>query len=169
MNKESLDGLEERLLEINKVIEKLDPSIRAGAFELLKSYVNTEGEFPDSAKGKERHSKSAGEDNGLSSLVQEHHHDKPSDNVHLLAADWYRRYGSAPFALDGMKNAAVDAGLTIPERLDMTLKAAKDGGKNLYQSAGRGLYKPTVTGELYLKKTYDVAKGTNVPHAVSEP
>jgi hypothetical protein len=167
MNKKSLDDAEERLLEINKVIQQLDPSIRPGAFELLKSYVTTGGESLDSGEGEQRHLKSTGEDAGLSSLMQKFQHDKPSDNVHLLAADWYRRYGSAPLGLDGMKSAAVDAGLTIPERLDMTLKSAKDGGKNLYQSAGRGLYKPTVTGELYLKKTYGVGKGTNVPTPVS--
>jgi hypothetical protein len=101
--------------------------------------------------------------------MQAHVHNKPSDNAHLLVADWYRQYGSAPFGLDAIKGAAEAAGLPIPERLDMTLTAAQDGGKKLYQSAGRGLYRPTVTGELFLKKTYGVAKGTGLPPATKQP
>lgn len=168
MDKKGLEGAEERLIEINRVIEKLDPSIRPGAFELLKEYVASGGGHPQTPKVVEHHSKSPAERLDLAALIQKYVHDKPSDNAHLLAADWYRRYGSAPFALDAMKEAAGAAGLTVPEHLRMTFKAAQDGGKKLYQSAGRGLYKPTVTGELYLKKTYGVTKGTDVPLAVAK-
>jgi hypothetical protein len=102
----------------------------------------------------------------LASLITKHDADKPSDNVHLLAADWYQSHGSAPFTLDALKEAAEGAGLTVPERLDMTLKQAAGAGKKLYASAGRGQYEPTVPGELYLKRTYGVTKGTDpVPAA----
>jgi hypothetical protein len=70
--------------------------------------------------------------------------------------------------LDSIKEGAVSAGLTIPEHLRMTFRAAQDGGKKLYQPAGRGLFKPTVTGELYLKKTYGVTKGTSLPPKVEK-
>jgi hypothetical protein len=55
---------------------------------------------------------------------------------------------------------ADDAGVTIPDRLNMTLAAAVENGKQLFASAGRGLFKPTVHGEIYLKTTYGVKKGT---------
>jgi hypothetical protein len=163
MDKKSLEHVEQRLLEVNGVIQKLDPSIRASSFELLKGYVTSgtpSGQLGSIAESGE---KSSSEDSGLAELMQTHVHDKPSDNAHLLAADWYGQYGSSPFALNAMKERAEAAGLTIPDRLDMTYTAAQDAGKKLYQSAGRGFYKPTVTGELYLKKTYGVAKGTEAP------
>jgi len=47
----------------------------------------------------------------------------------------------------------------------MTLKQAKEKGKNLYVAAGRGLFKPTVVGEGFLKTTYGVGKGTKAPPA----
>ncbi len=167
MDKKRLEDAEERLIEINRVIEKLDPSIRPGAFELLKGYVTSGGQ-PGPAKVGEHGSEAPAERLDLAGLIEKHVHEKPSDNAHLLAADWYRRYGSAPFALDAIKEAAGSAGLTIPEHLKMTFRAAQDGGKKLYQSVGRGLYKPTVTGELYLKKAYGVTKGTDVPPAVAK-
>jgi hypothetical protein len=166
VDKKKFDEIQERLLEINKVIEKLDPSIRTSAFELLKGHV-TSGTNSHADGGKQP-SDPPPDGVDLATLIANHVHDKPSDNVHLLTADFYRRYGSAPFTVDTLREAAVSAGLTVPDRLDMTLKQAKDGGKNLYQSAGHGLYKPTVPGELYLKKTYKVPKGTE-PVPVVKP
>jgi hypothetical protein len=170
MDKKSFEDAQERLFEINKVIEKLDPSIRAGAFELLKAYVKS-GSQSHSTEAAKHSSASPSNNNDvdLASLIEKHGNEKPSDNAHLLAADWYRRYGSAPFSLESLKQAGDSSGLTLPERPDMTLKAAQDGGKKLYQSAGHGLYKPTVTGELYLKKTYGVTKGNETPPMAAKP
>ena len=39
MDKKVLADFEERLLEVNKVISKLDPSIKVAAFEFPKPYV----------------------------------------------------------------------------------------------------------------------------------
>ncbi len=51
----------------------------------------------------------------------------------------------------------------------MTLKQAQRDGKMLFQHSGRSEFKPTVHGELYLKKTYQVATGTKRrPAQVSE-
>lgn len=167
MDQKRLERIEERLIQVNKVIEKLDPGIRASAFELLKGYVTGE---PDTHVNKtpEQPSKSSANAPDLAGLIEMHAQEKPSDNAHLLAADWYQKYGSAPFAPDSIKEAAVSAGLTIPEHLIMTFRAAQDCGKKLYHSAGRGLFRPTVTGELYLKKTYGVTKGTSLPPTVEK-
>jgi hypothetical protein len=167
MDKRSLEILEERLIEVNRVIEKLDPSVRASAFELLKGYVNG-ASASQSARTGQHESQAPSTDTDLAAMIEKHGHEKPSDNAHLLVADWYRQYGSSPFALVSIKSAAEAAGLTIPERLNMTLRAAQDGGKKLYQPVGRGLYKPTVTGELFLKKTYGVEKGIGTPPVSDE-
>jgi hypothetical protein len=44
-------------------------------------------------------------------------------------------------------------------------KQAKHKGKNLFVTTGRGLFKPTVVGEVFSKATYGVGKGTKVPPA----
>ncbi len=159
MEKKQFQDLQGRLLEVNEFIGKLDQSIRVGAFEMLKGYV-TGVPVTGLANGRQLSSSPAG-NVGLAALIEKHGTEKPSDNVHLLVADWFQRHGSAPFTLDYLKKAAESSGLTVPERADMTLKQAQDDGKKIYQSAGHGLYKPTVTGELFLKKSYDVTKGTD--------
>ena len=39
MDKKAFSEIEERLLEVNKVIAKLDPSIRVAAFDFLRPYI----------------------------------------------------------------------------------------------------------------------------------
>ena len=95
----------------------------------------------------------------LSALVAKHEHAKPSDAALLLAAYHFSLYGAAPFTIDEMRELASDAGLTVPERLDMTLKQFKREKKALFKNAGNGRWRPTVTGEAYLKKAYGVFKG----------
>ncbi len=80
MDKKGLEGAEERLIEINRVIEKLDPSIRPGAFELLKAYVTSGGQL-GSAKTGGHHSEAPAELLGLVGLIENHVHEKPSDNI----------------------------------------------------------------------------------------
>ena len=166
MDKKAFEDMQERLAEVNKVVEKLDESIRASAFELLKGYV-IGGAFSPAQAGKHGLGPGTSGTTDLATLIEKHGTEKPSDNVHLLAAEWFRRYGSAPFSLDYLKKSAESSGLTVPERPDMTLKQAQDDGKRIYQSAGHGLYKPTVTGELYLKETYGVTKGTETSPALA--
>jgi hypothetical protein len=168
VDKKRLEGVEQRLFEVNEIIQKVDPSIRASAFELFKGYVLLGGALTQPHEPPENSAQYSAQPAGLSEMVQAHAHDKPSDNAHLLAAVWYQQYGSSPFELSAIKERAEAAGLTIPDRLNMTLTAAQDEGKKLYQSAGRGLYKPTVAGELYLKKKYGVTKGTAIPPSARE-
>ena len=161
MDNKSFGEIAERLLEVNKTIAKLDPAIRASAFEILKDYaagVKAQGGHDH----KTSHERSGATVN-LEALVNSHPDLAPNENVKLLTAHWYSRYGLAPFTLENIRKSAEDTGLTIPQRVDMTLRKAKEGGKKLYQSAGYGLFKPTVQGELYLKKTFSISKGSGTP------
>ena len=89
-------------------------------------------------------------------------HEAPADNAVALAAFHYGQYGRAAFSVDEIRGIADRAGVTVPTRLDMTFVQARRGGKLLFQRAGRGAFAPSVAGELYFKKTYQVAKGTKV-------
>jgi hypothetical protein len=151
-----------RLKEVNEVIEKLDPAIREEAFSLLAGYVTGQ---PYKRVGINDPATDFSEEGGESvrlaeELFARYPDGKPSDNVVLTAAFLYSQYGAQPFKLDEIRAIAESVGLTIPTSLDMTLRQAKRDGKSLFQHTGRSEFKPTVHGELYLKKTYQVAKGT---------
>lgn len=142
-----------RLQEISNVIEKLDPAIRLEAFALLRGYAT--------GKDPAKHDNADGEDNDedRESFFAAHPHDKPADNASLLAAYHFKEYGAEPFSVDEIRELGSDVGVTLPERIDMTYVQAKRDGKNLFKRAGKGMFKPTVHGEAFLKKTYAVSKG----------
>ncbi len=150
-----------RLKEVNEVIEKLDPAIREGALSLLAGYITGQPQGPD-VKQQTGAAKGEAEDSELqmTELFGKYPDAKPSENAILIAAWLYSQYGAQPFKLDEMRGIAESVGLTIPTSLDMTLRQAQREGKALFQHTGRSEFKPTVPGELYLKKTYQVAKGT---------
>ena len=141
----------ERLKEVDKVVKALDPTIREASFKLLQSYITEEK--PNNGSGVD--GGTSGED-----IFTKFDHDKPADNILLIAAHHFSQYGNAIFSLNDIREISADVGLTIPGRLDMTLNTASRKGKKLFASAGRGKYKPTVHGEKYFKETYDVSKGT---------
>lgn len=146
-----------KLNEVNKIIEKLDPSIRAESFKLLQIYITGKEKVTDG-------SDDAGEETGQhdvdkESFFKQFDHTKPSDNALLIAAYLYSQFGSSRFTTEDIKELADDVGITIPERCDMTFKKTQKKGKNLFTLNGRGKYKPTVYGEAFLKETYKVKKG----------
>lgn len=148
-----------RLEQITKVLEKLPPEVRGEAFELLKGYVTEHSSGPHT-KAKDTRSQPKTDARSEEEFFTSFPHDKPADNVKLVAAWFYREYGTEPFTLDEVRATANAVGITIPERVDMTLFQAKDKGKKLFARAGKGKFKPTVHGEAYLKATYSVKKGT---------
>jgi hypothetical protein len=81
------------------------------------------------------------------------------DEPFLCAAYHYSIYGIAPFSLDELRNIAKEAGVVLPNRVDMTLRQAGKGSKKLFHSAGRDLYKPTAAAGLVFKKKWDVKPG----------
>lgn len=164
MDKKAFGEIEERLLEVNKVVAKLDASIRLPAFEFLKSYISG-GTLPSTHTEPKKPHQDHQPVADVTELIETHGEGKPNDNVNLLAAIWFCEYGSSPFSLDYLREKATETGLTIPARPDMTLRTAKEKGKNLFASAARGLFKPTVVGEAFFKTTYKVRKGTKTAPA----
>ena len=162
MDENTFQRWAEKLEKIGKLLEKLPSEIRLAAFELLQSYItdtSTEGGNKGRVKEKEK-IKSKEDWKRKEGLFSAFVHGKPADNVKLIAAHLYHEYGSEPFSAEEVKKISNDVGITIPERIDMTLLQAKDKGKKLFSKIGRGKYKPTVHGETYLKEKYSVKKGT---------
>jgi hypothetical protein len=165
--------IEERLLEVNKVIAKLDFSIRIAAFEFLRPYI-ADGlikatKVPVEQKGEDVgiNSASIGD---LETLVTTYGSDKkPSENARLLTAWWFSQHGSTPFSIKWIKETGDSTGLTLPATPAMTFRAAKVKGKDLYNAVGKGgLFKVTVVGETFLKAAYKVKKGTKPAPAEAE-
>jgi hypothetical protein len=148
-----------RLQEVNGVIKDLEPAIQSAALGLLTEYVTghpTERkQVPRTNSGNTSESPQ-----DMAEFFAKFPEGKPSDNAVSIAAYLYSQYGAEPFKLDEVRETAKSVGLTIPTSLDMTLKQAQRDGKLLFQHTGRNEFKPTVHGELYFKKTYQVVKGT---------
>jgi hypothetical protein len=84
---------------------------------------------------------------------------KPAESAYLCAAYHYSKYGPAAFSLDELRNIAKETGVVLPDRLDMTLKQAGNGGKKLFQSAGRDAYKPTASAGVLFNERWAVKPG----------
>jgi hypothetical protein len=163
MDDERIKDAKKKLGDINKTIAGLDAAIRAAAFEILAPLYFDDYEAPegtDRSKQKKkppaRRTRSTPGDPGA--FFNEHDHDKPKDNVHLISAWFYSQYGVTPVTQADIRECANDAGLTIPERPDNTMRYAKKDGKNLYRQKNSG-WQLTVKGEAYAKETYSVKKG----------
>lgn len=122
MKKDIFEERVKRLQEIDKIIKTLDPAIRAMSFEILKGYV-LEIKYSDSGDEENEDTNDSGEDSD--NFFAKYNHDKPSDNVLLIAAQHYSIYGTEPLSMDEVKSTADDVGITIPNRPDMTLKSFK--------------------------------------------
>ena len=166
MDKKAFSEHVARLAEIAAVLEKLPAEVRSQAFDILAPYA-TGGKLIEKPKDDDHR---AGDDPDKSSedFFASFNHDKPSDNVRLLAAYLYSQYGTAPFTVEELETLASDVGITVPERIDMTLRAAKEGGKSLFNSPSRGQFKPTVHGEACMKEQYKVKKGKKPKPAANE-
>lgn len=152
MDKQQFQERVKKLKEINKVIESLDPTIKEAGFELLKSY----------ATGKEAGPSKGGEDElpkDKEAFFTKFDHDKPADNALLISAYLYSQYGTSPASLKEIKKIADDVGITVPDRIDMTLRQAQKDGKSMFNYGGKDNIRPTVHGEKYFKDTYKVGKG----------
>lgn len=154
MKKEDYENRVKRLKDANKIIAELDPAIRHEAFTLLRDYITgTPTRPPNGAPTPPE------EDNDRDAFFVKYAHQKPSENVNLLASHHFREYGSEPFSIMEIRDLASEVGVTIPDRVDMTLKQSKNDGRTLYKRLTNGDFKPTVHGEAYLRETYSVKKG----------
>ena len=99
--------------------------------------------------------------NSMHALFENDQKLKPSGNAYLCAAYHFSLYGNAPFSLDELRGIAGEAGVVIPDRLDMTLKQAGKGGKKFFQSAGRDSHRPTAAAGVFFNKKWGVKPGKN--------
>ena len=84
---------------------------------------------------------------------------KPSEYAQLCAAYHYSHYGSAAFSLAELREIAIEAGVVIPDRLDMTLRQAAKNGRTLFHTAGKSFYKPTASARLLFEERWNVKPG----------
>jgi hypothetical protein len=162
MDEKTFKRWAEKLEQIGKLLEKLPSEVRLAAFELLQGYITETGSKDvEEKKGKEANRiKLKDEWKSKEDFFGAFTHDKPADNVKLIAAYLYHEYGSEPFSTEEVKIISDGVGITISERIDKTLSVSKDKGKKLFTKIGKGKFKPTVHGEAYLKAQYKVKKGT---------
>lgn len=158
MAKEKIADVKKKLFEINKIISRLEPAIHSAAFEILAPhYFEEEAEGRGRQKGKQVKIKKPPTDTP-EKFFSSFEHEKPSDNVILIAAWLYSQYGVIPITNNEIKEQADNAGLTVPDRSDTTMRNSKKDSKNLFRKRGKG-YQLTVHGEKYVKKTYSIKKG----------
>ena len=168
MNKDEFEDVAQRLQEIDDVVKGLDESIRSQAFTVLRPYA-------DGAplKVKEGHRRSPpengadqGEDAALiepdvaAAFLEEHVGDRPSDNAKAIAALIYSVYGNADFSVAEVNEIAHEAGVMVPDRVDVTLGGASVDKKPLFQKRKSGVYRPTINGRKFFKDEYGVSPGT---------
>lgn len=111
------------------------------------------------APGASKQHDSIGSTEGLASLIGTDDKLKPSENAYLCAAYHYSVYGNATFSLEDLRDIAREAGVVVPDRLDMTIKQAAKGGKKFFQSTGRDTYKPTTAGGLFFAERWKIKPG----------
>lgn len=165
MNKNDTEEVKAKLLEINKLISQLDPSIRAAAFEILAPYYFSHKQHaPVHAKATADTESSGGsatdtpDTSDLGAFISAFDTNKPVDNVMLLVAWLYSNYGTYPITVKEIKELGDSCGLIVPARPDNTMRQAKKNGKGLFNQQGKG-WQLTVSGELFLKETFKVKKG----------
>ena len=176
MDKNEFKAVAERLAEVNEVLAKLDPAIRVTAYGVLEPYVvsgakSVVSRHPGKPAAAKVHTAGKPKDDDGDSLedledeVREFLDGKdtnePSDSVQALAAFLYHKYGTSLFSLKDIRKLGDMVGLTMPERVDMTLKGSMKNGKALFAAAGKGKYRVSVPGEAALKGQYGVKKGTS--------
>lgn len=165
MDEEKIKEVKNNLKEINKFIATLDPAIRQPAFEKLAPLYFAKGGAP-AGKGSAAPGQGGTPDHLDSGQGDQEeffraHPDKEAhENVYLISAWFYSRYGISLFTNNEIKEIAKVEGLSIPDRPDMTLKSLKHDGKPVFRRKGKA-WQPTVQGEAYLRENFGVTMGRN--------
>jgi hypothetical protein len=165
MDEDTFRKRAKRIRAVGEVLKNLPAEVRSTAFQLFEEYIV---ESSDDAPVQPKRTKAQSSPKGTAVVTMEElfassDHKKPADNVKLIAAYHYRQFGTEPFSLEDIRKIASDVGITIPERINMTLESAQTKGKKLFARTGTAKYKVTVHGEAYLKSTYGVSKGNKKP------
>jgi hypothetical protein len=146
--------------QIVKILASADSDTRRRATQAAMTLL---GESPITvAKDQRGEQNELSDDSGLTDLAaffQREEKLKPSDHAYLCAAYHYSVYGAAPFSLDDLRKIAGEAGVVLPDRLDMTLKQAGKSGKKLFLPSGRDAYRPTAPAGILFKEKWGVKPG----------
>src|SRR6266850_7217065 len=119
MDQETFDERVKRLHDVNAAISKLEPTIQAAAFEILKSYVTGRQVATTATRLDEGETATDADSVSLEAFLKQHAAPgtKPAESVLMITAYFYSRYGNEPFSIDDIRRTADDAGLTIPSRV----------------------------------------------------
>lgn len=114
---------------------------------------------PHGGSGFEANARGDGDLAPMASFFEREGNLKPADYAQLSAAYHFSLFGFASFSFDDLRQIAGEAGVVIPDRLDMTIGQATKNGKKLFQLAGRGQYKPTAAAGVLFKERWSVRPG----------
>jgi hypothetical protein len=153
-----------RMKEVEKAVATLDPAVRGEAFSMMRGYIlGGAAASADDVGGDEAGATRQATPRGAAAFLKKHEGEKDHENVLAVAAWWYSQYGNAWFDPNrDLRTIADAAGLTVPIRIDMTVRQIKRDGKPVFRKSG-STYSPTPSGERYLKTTFSVSKGTGTP------
>lgn len=164
MKSSEIKATTQNLLEINDVIKQLDESMRETALRVLVPLYFPTANVPEkkvtesSPAYKKGADKAEPDNSDLGEFLQSFEQGKPADSVLLLVSWLYSHYGAYPITAKEIQELGDSCGLILPQRPDNTMRQAKNDGKSLFTQQGKG-WRLTVSGEMYIKSTYNVKKG----------
>lgn len=156
------ENAKEKLLKINEIVTQMDPTVRVATFEILVSryLAHTTAAAPNAHPTNEVAVAAAAPDTSdLGTFISSFDTSKPSEAVMVLVAWLYSQYGVYAISAKEIKELADTCGLTVPTRPDNTMRHAKHNNKNMFTQQTKG-WQLTVSGELYMKETFKVKKGS---------
>lgn len=162
MSQSSNSGMSQAVVLAQRIVEAImdaDKDVQRRALRAAFAIVADENEpvtegdakLPDHANDKGKGT--------LMSLLERGENRKPAENVYLCVAQHYSTYGNTPFSIQDLKEIATEAGLVLPDRLDMTLKGAAHKKRKMFQAAGSGSWRLTATGATVISEKWDVRPG----------
>jgi hypothetical protein len=176
MATDQFDDLLKRMPKIADAVNAFkSDEVQASAFKALLDAAGAEAEEdePTDSEPKKKVTKTAKKkiDKAVTTddpgdFFAQFEHDKPAENVKLIAGWLYSQHGVIPITNADIQALANDAGITVAGRADLTMKTTKADGKNLFTKQGNG-WKLTLAGEKFMKDTYSVRKG-NKPRDAQE-
>lgn len=162
MDEERYKGTVDRLNEVNGVISKLDESIRADAWSILRPYVTGDEDVSRTpgSKGKDVKDESTPPppDSTEEELIDKFESEKDHENLFLATGITFKRHGRGPFAMKVIKDVADQHKLSIPKRPDVTFGNSPRDGAEVARKQADG-WRITTTGAKWFKKTYGVQPG----------
>lgn len=162
-----IQEVKDKLTKINEFIAGLDAELKSTALGLLLPLYFDEKGLKFTPLQKTGNDVDEVDYDGEREFFSSFDHEKPSENVVMIAAYLYSQYGVYPITPDEVKDYATRLGITIAPRTDNTLRQASRDGKNLFRQSGRG-WEPTLPGESYFKELYKVKKGNKLRPVVEE-